>query len=211
MLISKIKSCINQQTSLVNSERFLRDHFEWHSTSGTLLRFILRLHLSWSQRRWYQNWPSLKQADGLIPHAGETCRTNMSINGKGRGGGGSQKRVGTLPGLNWCLKVSPCHMGFPVVPNETQRRLRCVRFNWGLIGTGNVLGHLRHQSVHLPPPPEDLRSPSPAPGLWMEHCVRLDAYKRLLKILKLISWNNLSCVCSLSLGAIASVKKHYGK
>ncbi len=96
----------------------------------------------------------------------------------GKGGGG------TLPGLNCCLKVSPCHMGFPVVLNETQRRLRCVRFNWGLIGTGNGLGHLCYQSVHLPS--TSLRSRGPLHErpftivLWMEHCVR--SSNRLLKI-----------------------------
>ncbi len=118
----------------------------------------------------------------------------------GKGGGG------TLPGLNCCLKVSPCHMGFPVVLNETQRRLRCVRFNWGLIGTGNGLGHLCYQSVHLPS--TSLRSRGPLHErpftivLWMEHCVRVcvRSSKRLLKISKLISWNNLSSVrISLSL------------
>lgn len=113
---------------------------------------------------------------------------------------------GTLPGLNCCLKVSPCHMGFPVVLNETQRRLRCVRFNWGLIGTGNGLGHLCYQSVHLPS--TSLRSRGPPPWTPVHYSAlngALCVCARLLKILKLISWYNLSCVCiSLSLSLLLS-------
>lgn len=134
----------------------------------------------------------------------------------GKGGGG------TLPGLNCCLKVSPCHMGFPVVLNETQRRLRCVRFNWGLIGTGNGLGHLCYQSVRLPS--TSLRSRGPFMNARSLQCsewsivhVCVRSSNRLLKISKLISWNNVpvyafhSLSLLLFLFATASVKKHYGK
>lgn len=124
----------------------------------------------------------------------------------GKGGGG------TLPGLNCCVKVSPCHMGFPVVLNETQCRLRCVRSNWGLIGTGNGLGHLCYQSVRLNS--TSLRSRGPLHErlftivLWMEHCVRvcalLHSSNRLLKISKLISWNNLSVYAFHSLFLLLS-------
>ncbi len=133
----------------------------------------------------------------------------------GKGGGG------TLPGLNCCLKVSPCHMGFPVRLNETQRRLRCVRFNWGLIGTGNGLGHLCYQSVHLPSTPFKISGVPP----WtpVHYCALNGALCACVCALVIDCWKSRNWLAgiifpvyafhslSLSLSLTASVKKHYGK
>lgn len=118
---------------------------------------------------------------------------------------------GTLPGLNCCLKVSPCHMGFPVVLNETQRRLRCVRFNWGLIGTGNGLGHLCYQSVHLSSTPFTISGALP----WtpVHYCALNGALCTCALVID--CWKSRNWLAGIIFPVYASlslsVKKHYGK